>query len=216
MELTNEQLCLQVQQGNQEALAELLERNQDFILHIARSVWYANMTFCRAYRIDDLDLMQEGNIKFASAANQFSEEYGAKFTTFCYCVLKNAMIDYLRTLKKHKDFFFTHTVDSLEEIAEREFKGVYDPYRFKTPERAYIEKETRQELREAWAAVTDRDRSYLGYRYGYPDSDSHKLEETARHYRLSPGRCKKAERTALNHIREKLKNPKKTHTEAAL
>ncbi len=93
-------------------------------------------------------------------------------------------------------------VHRLEQMESQNHTEPYDQFRSKTPEQAYLAKETLEELQTAWEKITDRDRAYLGYRFGMEDESVHTPKETVLHFHLPMGRCRKTEETALKHMRE--------------
>ena len=52
-------------------------------------------------------------------------------------------------------------------------------------------------VQEALPVLSERERSYLKYRFGFEDEESHSLNETAGHFRLTVSRAKKLESSAL-------------------
>ncbi len=86
-------------------------------------------------------------------------------------------------------------------------ESLYDrlasPY-VKTPEQICMEKETYEEVHHALGMISERERTYLRYRYGFDDDVLHDREETAGHFHLSPGRARSIERQALDNVRLEL------------
>jgi RNA polymerase primary sigma factor len=76
--LTNEQLCIIYQQGNQLALEALIRKN-------SRLVWSRVIKHGRKYKhkLDEEDLVQYGNMGLMEAARKFDLAKEAKFTTYC-------------------------------------------------------------------------------------------------------------------------------------
>lgn len=59
----------------------------------------------------------------------------------------------------------------------------------KNPEQLFIRKETITEVRNALGEISDRERAYLHYRYGFLDCVLHDQSETAAHFHLSLSRA---------------------------
>lgn len=88
--ITNEELCLRIQSGqnNSEDLLQLYTQNRPLI-----AKW------CRRYAAyeDFEDLMQECFLIVADAAQRFDPEVGANFCTFLKVCIQTGLIKYMRT-----------------------------------------------------------------------------------------------------------------------
>ncbi len=206
MEATNTDLCKLVQNGDRDALNTLLAVNRKLVYRVAYTVRQAALPFCQSLCIDQDDLAQEGLIKLWHAIPEYSESRHTKFSTFCYTVVRNAMYDYLRTEKKHFVLREKYSVLSLEQITKQTNSEPYDHFRFKLPEQAYIEKETLEELQAAWDNISERNKTFLLYRFGLNSSTEKSRSMTAKHFHLGLTRCKKMETAALNCIRDNYQN----------
>jgi RNA polymerase primary sigma factor/RNA polymerase sporulation-specific sigma factor len=74
----------------------------------------------------------------------------------------------------------------------------------KNPEQLFIRQETITEVRNALEEISDRERAYLHYRYGFVDDMSHDQTETASYFHLSLSRARHTEKAALNNVRRAL------------
>ena len=74
----------------------------------------------------------------------------------------------------------------------------------KNPEQLFIRKETITEVRNALGEISDRERAYLHYRFGFLDYVLHDQSETAAHFHLSLSRARHTEKAALNNVRRAL------------
>ena len=74
----------------------------------------------------------------------------------------------------------------------------------KNPEQLFIRKETITEVRNALGEISDRERTYLHYRFGFLDYVLHDQSETAAHFHLSLSRAMHTEKAALNNVRRAL------------
>jgi RNA polymerase primary sigma factor len=88
MNLTNEQLCVMYQQGDQYALAALTEKNKRFVYQMA-------MKISKEYRQQNLtieDLYMEGNIGLLEAAKKFEASKGYMFTTYSWHWIRQKIV----------------------------------------------------------------------------------------------------------------------------
>ena len=193
---TNEQLCAELKQGNRAALDTLLEQNLRFLQQSA------NIMAIKAKHTElTEDLIQEGRIGLMEAAERFDPERGTAFLTYAGFWIKKRMQEYLIDL-------FHHQAISLQEITNLEDRGVQDfsgnGY-VQSPEAIILRKEEMEELYQGIQAISDRDRTYLFYRYGFPDEPENRtLKETAVHFHLSQSRAKSTEKKALEDLRLEL------------
>ena len=189
-EPNNEQLCAELHQGNHSALDMLVVHNLSFIHRTANELvsQYQRPSF-----LDDL--IQEGALGLMRAAWQFDSERGTLFLTYAGWWVKKYMQDYLA------EQIATETV-SLDDISQAEAVSTSDFWGngyVQLPENILIHKETMTELYDALNAVSKRDRAYLWYRYGFPDSSENRTrKDTADHFHLSERRAKHTEENALN------------------
>ena len=63
-----------------------------------------------------------------------------------------------------------------------------------------VAQEKHEELHAALDAISNREREYLLYRFGFEDNIEHPLTETAEHFFLSESRAKSTERLALDNV----------------
>ena len=133
------------------------------------------------------------------AARQFDPERGTQFLTYAGWWVKKYMQDYLA------EQIASETV-SLDEIKEAEATSTSDFWGngyVQLPENILIHKETMAELYNALNAVSRRDRAYIWYRYGFPDSSENRTrKDTADHFHLSERRAKLTEESALKNLRQ--------------
>jgi len=211
--LTNEQLCVLAQQGDEAARELLIEKNMGFIRQTANRI-YADMAVAGSdLTVTPDDLVQEGCLGLLNAVNGFGPHKNIKFLTYAAPAIRNAMIDFMRS----EWSVFEHRISSgardsgactlirLDELLPGEEKmlrieALADLY-VKTPEQIYIETETRQELYAALNHLPAREQTYLLYRFGFTDDTEHSLRGTATHFQLSERRAKSTEKQALKNIR---------------
>ena len=194
--LTNEQLCAELKQGNRAALDTLLEQNLGFLRQSANT-----MAVKAKHTELTEDLIQEGRIGLMEAAERFDPEHGTTFLTYAGYWVRKRMQEYLSDT-------MDHAAISLQEITNLEDSGVQDfsgnGY-VQSPEAILLRKERMEELDRGIQAISDRDRTYLFYRYGFPDEPENRtLKETAAHFHLSQSRAKSTEKKALEDLRLEL------------
>ena len=78
-------------------------------------------------------------------------------------------------------------------------EAIADPT-VKSPEQIYVEQETLRELYAALGRISDREQTYLLYRYGFTDDMEHTMIGTAIHFNLRESRAKKLENQAMDNL----------------
>jgi len=206
--LTNEELCALVKEGNEEAKRLIVERNFDFITARAKEA----IRDKHRWGIELDDLIQEGSRALYQAIGKYDPASGNTFMTYAGTAVINEMRQYIRRQMKlyvnRIKWQDGHTVVSMDEPLDDETDDTYhdvafDPT-FLTPEQEYIHKETIVELHEALDGIGDRERQYLLYRFGFKDYTEHTRNETAEHFHFTDSRAKKEEENALSAIRHEL------------
>ena len=91
MPITNETLCLMIQNGNHEACTQLIEQNTMFIRSAA--IQFEKRYGSAVLNCDDYE--QEGRIALLHAAERYVLEKG-KFLTYATVVVRTAMLDAIR------------------------------------------------------------------------------------------------------------------------
>lgn len=209
--MSNEQLCLRAQKGDDAARDLLLENNLGFIRKTANEL-YQNMALAETeLAIDRDDLEQEGCIGLLNAIGSFDADRGSKFLTYAAPSIRNAMMDLIRAGfsqfeqqvaddKNGLGFRFVRLDEILsdEERLQR-IEAIADPLA-KSPERIVTEQETYRELYDALDKLSPREQTYLLYRYGFTDGVEHPLIGTALHFHLSESRAKRTEETAMENL----------------
>ena len=188
--------------GNTAALDELLVQHQKYIRQVAAEFYNGNRQLCRKLGLDEDDLVQIGQIKLCDLAEGYNPDRGASFRTYCKKPLSNSMKDALRkegTARKLEldwiDYDWTPQAAENDRLPQ---------FRYPEPEPACIRKETLEELKAALSRISDRDLTYLTYRFGLNDGPQRSQAETARHFGLRPGSQKRAEQEALCHLRQQM------------
>ncbi|MBQ9061498.1 MAG: sigma-70 family RNA polymerase sigma factor [Eubacterium sp.] len=203
--MTNEQLCLLAQGGNNDAQNELIE-NVLPSLHAAAgklALYYSGTS------VESDDLIQIASIGLLRAIEKYDPESGNLFRTYASSVCQNAMMDHIRKLLSKRDAI--GEIISLDDSTVRsEIENTLSGYSFlrnefsKTPEQILIEKERIEEIHCALQMIPVRESAYLRYRFGFDDGIYHDREETAAHFHLSTNRAKSIEEQALTNFRLEL------------
>ena len=206
--LTNEELCVLIKQGNAEAKRWIIEKNYDFITAKAKEAVRGK----HRWGIELDDLIQVAALALHQAVEKYDPASGNTFMTYAGTAVINGLRQYIRSQMKLFTNRITwqdgHTVVSMDEPLDDETDDTYhdvafDPT-FPTPEQEYIHKETIAELHEALDGIGDRERQYLLYRYGFTDEVAHTRAEAGEHFHFTDSRVKKEEENALSAIRHEL------------
>ena len=126
--------------------------------------------------------------------------------------IRNAMMDMVRDaftafeqrmVTENKDGICYQRV-SLDDVlpgAEqlRRIEAIADPYAMQ-PQSIMEEQESRRELYDGLKRLTQREQTYLLYRYGFTDGEEHPLIGTAIYFHLTKGRAKKTEEQAMDNL----------------
>ena len=81
----------------------------------------------------------------------------------------------------------------------RRIEAIADPYAMR-PQNIMEEQESRRELYYGLKRLTQREQTYLLYRYGFTDGEEHLLIGTAIYFHLTKGRAKKTEEQAMDNL----------------
>lgn len=202
--MTNEELCLLAQDGNAKALSSLLE----CILPSIRLTAGKMQKHFPLLSVDTDDLVQEAMLGILKAIQAFQQEKDTLFLTFASSVANHTMLDYIRKCKtavpESGPFLDIDAAPAGTDFDYMTYADIiFDPFAL-TPEEIFIKKETLAEVRNALQKVSDRERMYLHYRYGFIDDVEHSRKNTAYHFHLSESRAKKLEEEALRSCRRNL------------
>ena len=214
--LTNEQLCILAQAGDEQAKSRLIESNIPFIQRIASQIAESPLKKeqLASCGIGTDDLVQAGSIGMWRAIRGYDLSNGNKFLTYAAPAIKRSMSDLIRKYSQdtvwrlEQDKAITWEIiyldGPLDDTGEDALESlIASPYA-KLPEQICIEQETAAELREAMDVLPDRENTYVQYRFGFTDGEAHPLTETAQYFRLSESRAKGIERSALKLLRHEL------------
>lgn len=208
---SNEQLCTLAQEGDTHASNLLLEYNSGFIRKTANEIFLKANLVESDLSIEICDLEQEGSIGLLKAISSYDKSVGVKFLTYAAPFIRNAMTDLVRDSFSRYEQRMVDPENGLglqkvrlDEILPGEerllrIEAVAD-ISVKSPEQVYEERETLRELYEGFGQISEREQTYLLYRYGFTDDIGHTLIGTAIHFNLSESRAKKLEGEAMDNL----------------
>lgn len=203
MKQTNERLCALAQKGDAAALDSLIDNNKSFIGKVANDLFRSMNLAQSGLNLDTDDLKQAGNLGLWKAVSKFDAACGMKFLTYAAPAIRNAMMDMVRDafaafeqrmVTEDKDGVCYQRV-SLDEVLPgeeqlRRIEAIADPYAMQ-PQSIMEEQESRRELYDGLKRLTQREQTYLLYRYGFTDGEEHPLIGTAIYFHLTKGRAKR-------------------------
>lgn len=208
---SNERPCAQAQKGDENARSLLLEKNYGFIRQTAAELYQSMNLGESDLGIEMDDLTQEGSIGLLDAISHFDSSKGIKFLTYAAPSIKNTMTDLVRsafaqyeqrmTDKKNGPGLQKVLLDEILPDDERmlRIEAIANPTA-KSPEQIYLDWETMRELYEGLEKLSEREQTYLLYRYGFTDDTEHTLIGTAIHFSLRESRAKKLEEEAMDNL----------------
>lgn len=208
---SNEELCLLAQQGDADAADRLVRQCLPFIRQQANRVWLRMGLEGKTTVMDQEDLVQEGCIGLLHAIPIFDSALEMKFLTFAgkliYRSMLNAVVAVMSSLEVASQrtggsFLILNAPIRDEERMTLE-ETIADESNL-SPEQRAIKAEVLRELYSGMNQLTERERCYVLYRYGFLDSREHALTETANHFHLSESRARGIEETALAHLRDSM------------
>ena len=215
-DLTNEQLCVLAQAGDEQAVSLLIEANLPFVRKVANQivenpVWQEHLSSCG---VGFDDLVQVGSIGLWRAIDSYELSSGVKFLTYAAPAIRRSMSDLIRQYSRDTVWQLRHDKanawkiiyldEDLDDTEDDTVETLISSPSAKLPEQIYIEQETAAELHEAMDALPDRENVYVQYRFGFGDGKGHPLTETARYFHLTESRTKSVEHSALKLLRHEL------------
>lgn len=210
--LTNEQLCVLAQTGDEGAVSRLIKINQRFIYHVIHEVIGSlpKERLFRIYGLEPDDLTQAGRIGLWKVIDGYDLSSGNKFLTYAAPAVKRSVIDLIRQYSQDKAWKSRVDQSSLldspsgSNSEESPTETSAATLSVKNPEQILIEQETIAELHEAMEALPNRENVYVQYRFGFTDGKAHPLTETAQYFHLTESRAKGIERSALKLLKHGL------------
>ncbi len=203
--MTNEQLCSLAREGDKAAEAALIE-------NILPSIRITAANIQKRYSgilLETDDLVQEAMIGVLRAIQTYDPETGNLFLTYAQTIAENAMLDYIRKCASAipasgSILSLDASPPGFDSEANVTYADILPDDYSKNPEQLFIRQETITEVRNALGKISDRERTYLHYRFGFLDYVLHDQSETAAHFHLSLSRARHTEKAALNNVRRAL------------
>ena len=210
LDRSNEELCVLAQQGSADAADQLVRQCLPFIRQQAYRLWFRMGLQEKTAVIDQEDLVQEGCIGLLNAIPIFDSTLGMKFLTFAGTLIYRAVLfagiavsSTFENTAQRKGSLLNLNAPLREEERMKLEETVADKGAL-SPEQQAMKSEVLRELYSAMNQLSERERCYVLYRYGFLDSEEHTLTETAGHFHLSESRARGIEETALAHLRESM------------
>lgn len=213
--MTNEELCVLAQGGEETAKHRLVENNLGFIKKLANkySEDFEN------FGIEFEEIVQEGCIGILEAVNRFDINKGTKFLTYAtsyiekYILLLPPKYGYevyeVDEETEEKTYFSFMSFDGENENGESDADCIESillarqPYIYSSnTENIFFEKLKSALIRESVANLNDREREYISYRFGIENGMHHSRKETAEFFNLKEPRAKQIEKSAIKNIRK--------------
>ena len=215
-DLTNEQLCVLAQAGDEQAVSLLIKANLPFVRKVANQIVEnpVRQEHLSACGVGFDDLVQAGSIGLWRVIDSYDFSSGVKFLTYAAPAIRRSMSDLIRQYSRDMAWQLRHDKanaweiiyldEDLDNAGEDTVECLIASPNVKSPEQIYIERETAAELHEAMDALPDRENVYVQYRFGFGDGKGHPLTETAQYFHLTESRAKSVERSALKLLRQEL------------
>ena len=197
----NEALVKRIQSGDMEAQNELLERNEGLIRTVAGKL-LAKAEDCCLSKEDKEDLLQEGRLALLTAAFGYDETQGTAFNTYGWQIVRNKMADYMRkAITRPKRSIPLDTTIPTDTVTI-EYRPL-DPYR-STPLQVVLAEELHESLERAVNDLSERQKEYVSYRFGFEDDKEHSVEEAAEEFTIGKTEARKIEKKAIKSIKKSI------------
>lgn len=211
----NIDLCRQIKENDLSAETRLLLENEGLIVQIANIV-KNRRNVNSSDGIDDADLIQEGRIAMLTAAKSFDENRNAKFSTFAYEIVKNAMTDLCdhcqSTFERHMEASgLTRLFLDDPNVTESNLypRGVDVQWKDPTGDLAVLHIML-EKLRNRLVLLPAREQRILMYHFGISAPDFKSVSETAAYFHLTEKYLRIIEANALKTLRDGMNDGKIT------
>jgi RNA polymerase sigma factor (sigma-70 family) len=211
----NNELCRLIRENDLEAETRLLMENEGLVIRVAYSV-QTRRNINSSDGIDQDDLMQEGRIALLTAAKTYDESRNAKFSTYAYEIIKNAMMDLCdygqSSFERHmEDMGLTRLF--LDAADPRTNESVlcgggtdvewHDPTGNLAVLHVMLEK-----MRNRLITLPERMRRLLAYHYGLTSGEAKSISESAAYFHLTEKYLRAIERHTLVILRDMMNDGK--------
>ena len=201
--ISDEELIARLRDGETIIEDYLMEKYKGLVRQKARAMFLIGG--------DTDDLIQEGSIGLLRAISLYDPGKKIKFLTYAGPAIRNAMMDLIsaafatleQRMQSDKDGIPMERIN-LDDLLPGEDSMqrsdlIADPYASE-PDKIMEEAEKRKELYEGLRRISERERVYLLYRFGFEDDMEHPLVGTALHFHLSESRARSTEALALDNL----------------
>lgn len=96
----------------------------DLYLSMQKILCHITNDICKLVGLDFEEMKLQADLLFVKALRRFDDEREIKFTSFCYSVVRNGLIDYGRGLRKHDDW--AHRASNSFIDSEGEEQSIFD------------------------------------------------------------------------------------------
>ena len=208
---SNEELCVLAQQGDADAADQLVRQCLPFIRQQANRLWLRMGLEGKSAVMDQEDLVQEGCIGLLNAIPIFDPALELKFLTFAGKLIYHSMLNAVVAVMSSFEVASQRTGVSFQilnaPIRDEERMTLEETIADESdlsPEQRAIKAEVLREVYSSIEQLSERERCYVLYRYGFLDSEDHTLTETTNHFHLSESRARGIEESALIHLQDSM------------
>lgn len=200
---SNEELCVAVQQGDEVAIAQLVENNLPFIRGKAHRIWEDQPATNSALGVTIEDLIQVGCEELLRSIPDFDVHRKVLFLTYAEKRIKNKMIDFLKHQKMLLQFSPTDRDADVEDYVGG---TMVNGHKISTnPAILYVQKETVQEFLRAFSTLTKREQEFFYYWMGMDRMDiARSRNEMIRRHGISEAEAKRLQKQSAEKLWKQL------------
>ena len=197
-ELSNEELCILAQGGDEEALVRLLENCRSYIGGLIKMLGIPPIRYRR-------ELIEWGEIGVLESILSFDPTMGTKFLTFAHYKILNELKLFLESFRiVAKEVNFPGKTNTSDEICEWALE--LDCFKA-NPEIRPMEKAYERKLRDALLeaildALPEQESIYVSYRYGFATNKPMHNFEVAARMEIPEKEAQRMEQDVLDYCRE--------------